>query len=147
MANPVCELLSTGADLTRSSDWPDTSAGAVVDFWGVVRWKEGERNISGIEYEAHPIMAEHQLRLVAEEAIRRFGLEMAVIRHRVGFVAIGEASLFARVAAPHRQEAMQAMEWLVSELKKKVPIWKHPKFDVDEDVGRGANIQTKALPL
>jgi molybdopterin synthase catalytic subunit len=143
MANLVCELLSSNADLVATVDWPDVSSGAVVDFWGVVRIKEGERHIRGIEYEAHPAMAEHQLRLIGKEAIERYELSLAVVRHRVGFVAVGKASLFARVAAPHRGEAIRAMEWLVGELKKKVPIWKHPRFDVDEGVGTAAERQTK----
>jgi molybdopterin synthase catalytic subunit len=143
MANPVCELLSSDADLEATGDWPDVSSGAIVDFWGVVRVKEGERRISGIEYESHPTMAEHQLRLVGEEAIQRFGLSQAVVRHRLGFVPVGKASLFARVAAAHRSEAIRAMEWLINELKQKVPIWKHPKFDVDEGVEIGADSQTK----
>lgn len=145
MANPVCELLSSNADLEATGDWPDVSAGAVVDFWGVVRVQEGERNIKGIEYEAHPTMAEHQLRVIGKEAIERFGLRLAVVRHRVGFVPVGKASLFARVAAPHRKAALQAMEWLVDELKKRVPIWKHPKFEVDEGVETQADTQTKAM--
>jgi len=147
MANPVCELLSSEADLIATDDWPDVSSGAVVDFWGVVRVKEGERDIRGIEYEAHPVMAEHQLRLIGKEAIERFGLRLAVVRHRIGFIPVGKASLFARVAAPHRREAIQAMEWLVGELKKKVPIWKHPKFDVEGDVRITTETQTKAAGL
>jgi molybdopterin synthase catalytic subunit len=145
MANPVCELLLTKGELERAGGWPDASAGAIVDFWGVVRMKEGDREIRGIDYEAHPAMAEHQLRLIGEQAIKHFGLAMAVIRHRVGFVPVGEASLFVRVAAPHRREAIEAMEWLVTELKKKVPIWKHPKFDVDGDVPTSTDMQRKAV--
>ena len=128
MANPVCELLLTKAELERTVEWPEVCAGAIVDFRGVVRGEEDGQVILGIEYEAHEAMARHQLDLIARDAIERFSLEMAVIRHRIGFVAVGETSLFARVAAPHRGEAIRAMEWLVDELKKKVPIWKHPQF-------------------
>ena len=128
MANPVCELLLTKAELERTVEWPELYAGAIVDFRGVVRAKEDGRVIFGIEYEAHAPMARHQLDLIARDAMERFSLEMAVIRHRIGFVPAGEASLFARVAAPHRLAALQAMEWLVDELKKKVPIWKRPQF-------------------
>jgi molybdopterin synthase catalytic subunit len=35
------------------------------------------------------------------------------------------------VATPHRSEAFRASQWIVDELKKKVPIWKRPKFKVD----------------
>jgi molybdopterin synthase catalytic subunit len=131
MANPVCELLLTKAELERTVDWPESCAGALVDFRGIVREKEEERTIRGIQYEAHETMAKHQLEVIAREAMARFGLQMTLIRHRVGFVPVGEASLFARVAAPHRREAIEAMEWIVDELKKKVPIWKHPEFESD----------------
>lgn len=140
MANPLCELLETKEELERPLDPPDLSAGAVLDFRGVVRATEDGRKIGGIDYEAHPAMAEHQLTLIAEEAVERFRLTTAVLRHRTGFVAVGEASLLARVAAPHRQAAIEAMEWLVDELKKKVPIWKHPQFQTTESRGVTENL-------
>lgn len=130
MANPVCELLLTKTELERSVEWPESGAGAIVDFRGVVRAEEQGHAILGIDYEAHAAMARHQLESIRRQAIERFGLHLAVIRHRVGFVAVGETSLLARVAAAHRREAIQAMEWMVDELKKKVPIWKHPKFEL-----------------
>jgi molybdopterin synthase catalytic subunit len=43
-------------------------------------------------------------------------------------VAAGEASLFLRVSSGHRGAAYEASAWIVSELKKKVPIWKRPLF-------------------
>ena len=43
-------------------------AGAILDFWGVVRGREGEAGIAGIDYEAHEAMARHQLELLAREA-------------------------------------------------------------------------------
>jgi molybdopterin synthase catalytic subunit len=141
MANPVCELIKTKEELERPLPSLDESAGAVLDFRGVVRAIEEGRRIDGIDYEAHPAMAEHQLRLIAEEAIERFRLTTAVIRHRTGFVPAGEASLLARVTAPHRQSAIDAMEWLVNELKKKVPIWKHPQFQASEPSKNTKNLQ------
>ena len=33
------------------------------------------------------------------------------------------------------------MEWLVNELKKKVPIWKHPRFQVSESSEAAKNLQ------
>jgi len=140
MANPVCELLRTKDELERPLPSPDGSAGAVLDFHGVVRGTENGRTIRGIDYEAHPVMAKHQLTLIAEQAIERFRLTTTVIRHRTGFVAVGEASLLVRVAAAHRQAALEAMAWLVDQLKKKVPIWKHPQFYAAEPLPAGKNI-------
>jgi molybdopterin synthase catalytic subunit len=61
-----------------------------------------------------------------------------LIHHRVGFVAVGEPSLFMRVASSHREEAFRASGWIVNELKKKVPIWKRPRFKVDSRRGPGS---------
>jgi molybdopterin synthase catalytic subunit len=94
----------------------------------VVRALEDGREISGIEYEAHQTMAQHQMKMIAQTAQTEFHLEEVTLQHRLGFVAAGEASLFLRVACAHREAAFQASSWIVTELKKKVPIWKRPLF-------------------
>lgn len=127
MANVVCKISVTQAPLTTERS-DIASAGAVVDFWGVVRPIEDGRAIEGIDYDAHRDMAEHQLKRIAEQAAERFGLEAVIVRHRIGFIAVREASLFLRVASPHRSEGFRASQWIVDELKKKVPIWKRPRF-------------------
>lgn len=121
----VCEVLLTNAPLVASPLADFTEAGAILDFWGVVRLREGEHDIAGLDYEAHGAMAEYQLRRLAEEAAERFQLMQVRIFHRTGFVAVGEASLLVRVASRHRAAAFAAGEWLVDELKKRVPIWKN----------------------
>ena len=109
----------------------DPGAGAIVDFWGVVRGTEDGREIEGIDYEAHAAMAEHQLRLIAQESAKNFQLMKVIVHHRVGFVSVGEASLFLQVKAGHRAAAFAASKWIVDELKKRVPIWKRPRFKMD----------------
>jgi molybdopterin synthase catalytic subunit len=127
MANVVCEISVTQAPLAaRASDF--ACAGAVVDFWGVVRPIEDGREIEGIDYEAHREMAEHQLKRIAEKAAQRFGLQLVIVHHRIGFIAVAEASLFLRVASQHRSEGFRASQWIVDELKNRVPIWKRPRF-------------------
>jgi molybdopterin synthase catalytic subunit len=133
MANPVCEVLLTEAELVPPKGH-DSSAGAIVDFWGVVRDRENGREIDGIEYEAHRPMAQHQLRLIGEQAIERFGLKVTIVHHRLGFIAAGKPSLFVRVASRNRAEAFQASHWVVDELKHRVPIWKRPNFRIDNQM-------------
>jgi molybdopterin synthase catalytic subunit len=128
MANSVCEILLTESALQAPGQNGDSSAGAIIDFLGVVRKLETGREIAGIDYEAHIKMAEHQLRLIANAAIGKFELQRVVLHHRIGFVPAGEASLFLRVSASHRAAAFNASKWIVDELKKKVPIWKKPKY-------------------
>jgi molybdopterin synthase catalytic subunit len=131
MANPVCEVLVTEAQLNPPENRMDPAAGARVDFQGIVRSSEDGREIEGIDYEARREMAEHQLKQIAEQAAIQFGLRSVIIHHRIGFVAVGEPSLFMRVCSGHREAAFQASRWIVDELKKKVPIWKRPKFKVE----------------
>ena len=131
MANPVCEVLVTDAHLNVLGNQVDSAAGASVDFQGIVRGSEDGREIEGIDYEAHREMAEHQLRQIAAQAVMQFELRAVIIHHRVGFVAVGEPSLYMRVCSGHRKAAFEASQWIVDELKKKVPIWKHPRFQGD----------------
>ncbi len=144
MANSLYEVLLTEGPLAPPAGGGQVFAGAIVNFWGVVRELEGGREIEGIDYEAHEAMAAHQLRSVADEAVSKFGVEHVIIHHRIGFVGVGEASLFLQVKAKHRQAAFQASEWIVDELKRKVPIWKHPKFKIDDQSARKSRLPVKA---
>jgi molybdopterin synthase catalytic subunit len=127
MANVVCEISVTRA-LLAAQPSDIGGAGAVIDFWGVVRPVEEGREIEGIDYEAHREMAEHQLKRIAEQAADRFDLKLVIVHHRIGFIAVGEASLFVQVATLHRGEGFRASQWIVNQLKKSVPIWKRPVF-------------------
>ena len=140
MANSVCAVLLTQAPIAQPAEQIPAETGAVVDFWGVVRRTENSAVITGINYEAHAAMAEHQLRRVGADAAEHFPLRQVQITHRIGFVAAGEASLLVRVGSGHRAEAFRAAEWIVEQLKKRVPIWKHPVFAERPATAGAANI-------
>ncbi|HET9856292.1 MAG TPA: molybdenum cofactor biosynthesis protein MoaE [Chthoniobacterales bacterium] len=99
--------------------------------------------MEGIDYEAHKTMADHQMKILANAAAENFRLNQVLLHHRIGFVRTGEASLFLRVSAQHRAAAFEASEWIVDELKKKVPIWKRPRFKSEAQVAspRGRRLQ------
>lgn len=141
MANTVCEVLLTDARLALPADGRPRETGAVVDFWGVVRATENDTQIAGLRYEAHREMAEHQLRLIADECLRTFELKLLLVHHRIGFVRAGEASLLVRVGSRHRAVAFQASAWIVDELKKRVPIWKHPVNEEAAEPALAAAVQ------
>jgi molybdopterin synthase catalytic subunit len=128
MANCECEVALVGGPLSVFLPQKNSGAGAIVEFFGNVRSLENDREIDGIEYEAHREMAEHQLREIAREASERFNLLAIRLHHRVGLVGVGETSLFLRVAAVHRGPAFEASQWIVDQLKIRVPIWKSVRF-------------------
>ena len=143
MANSVSQVLLTEVRLEAPKEDVDPSAGALVDFWGVVRELEDGREIEGIDYDAHEAMAEHQMKIIADAAGEKFRLNQVLLHHRTGFVGASEASLFLRVSAQHRAAAFEASKWIVDELKKKVPIWKRPRFKSEAEVAspRGRRLQ------
>jgi molybdopterin synthase catalytic subunit len=145
MANPLCEVLVSEERIAPLSENVPEETGAIVDFWGVVRRTEDARDITGIAYEAHRPMAEHQLRAIAEQALREFNLTAVRVQHRIGFVAEGEASLLVRVGSRHRPAAFCASAWIVEELKKRAPIWKHPAFN-EATAGQARDHDVKATP-
>lgn len=98
--------------------------GGVVTFWGIVRQIEDGKPIRALEYTAHREMAEHQFRKLLAETHQRWRLKRIRVIHRLGTIGVGEASLLVRVEAAHRGEAFAAAQFIIDELKQKVPIWK-----------------------
>ena len=100
--------------------------GALVCFSGVVRGREGDVSITAIEYEAHEEMARHQFGLIFDAIEQRWPVDSVRVVHRLGLVPVNEPSLWVEVTAPHRTEAFAACQFLIEEMKQKVPIWKKP---------------------
>lgn len=101
-------------------------SGAALIFHGVVRAQEGEATIAAIDYEVFDDMACHQFELIFEEIDRQWPIESVRVVHRVGVVPVNEPSLWLELIAPHRTEAFQACQFLINEMKQRVPIWKRP---------------------
>jgi molybdopterin synthase catalytic subunit len=146
MAISVCEVSLTESALVLPETNVDPQAGAVVVFWGAVRATEEGREITGIQYEAHPAMAAHQMQLVAENAAKKFDVREIFVRHRIGFVPAAEPSVVVRVASGHRGQAFAASAWIMDELKRVVPIWKHPVFKDESARSPQLTRQTSDIP-
>ena len=100
------------------------SDGGVCLFVGVVRDHNAGRATTGIEYEAYGPMAEEEIgRLIASLAARWPQVRIE-IRHRVGRLSVGEASVAVLATSPHRAEAFAACREAIDRLKTTVPIWK-----------------------
>lgn len=98
--------------------------GGAVLFLGTVRRAPEDGEVVGIEYSAYPAMAEAEFGRIVTEALGRWPAARIALRHRVGYVPTGEASIAIAVAAPHRAEAYDASRYVIEETKKRVPVWK-----------------------
>jgi molybdopterin synthase catalytic subunit len=99
--------------------------GAIVTFLGVVR---GDAGIKGMNVEVYEKMAVDELKKLEREAHEKFEIEAVEIVHRKGTLNVGENIVVILVGAKHRKEAFRACEYLIDELKKKVPIWKKERL-------------------
>jgi molybdopterin synthase catalytic subunit len=109
-------------DVIRAVEAGD--AGAIVHFLGIVRNNTEGREVSYLEYEAYPPMAEKKMAEIAQEIHEKWGLDRVAMIHRVGRLEIGEVSVAVAVASPHRREAFEACHYAMNRLKQIVPIWK-----------------------
>ena len=98
--------------------------GAVLEFSGLVRELENGRKIPGLRYEAYEPMARTQLEKIFQEVGIKMPYDEIHFIHRLDFVPVGEASLFIRISAGHRQPALALMGELIDRLKADVPVWK-----------------------
>ncbi|MCC6661769.1 MAG: molybdenum cofactor biosynthesis protein MoaE [Phycisphaerales bacterium] len=99
-------------------------AGAAVAFEGIVREREAGVTIAALVYTTYDPMAERQLALLAADMVRKHGLLTLHAEHSRGRVAVGECSFRLTIHAPHRKEALAAMDEFIDRLKRDVPIWK-----------------------
>ena len=97
-------------------------AGAVVTFTGLVRDNGGA--LAAMEIEHYPGMTEKAIAGMVEEAMARWSLADALVVHRYGRLAAGEAIMMVATAARHRADAFAAAEFLMDYLKSRAPFWK-----------------------
>ena len=106
----------------------DPSAGGIDVFIGTTRNHANGKQVLSLEYEAYQPMAIKVLQHIAEESETRWGLRKISIVHRIGRVAIGEASVVVAASSVHRKEAFEACRYAIDTLKKEAPIWKKEYF-------------------
>ena len=98
--------------------------GAVSLFVGTVRDTNDGRSVDAIDYTAYTAMAEAELERILDEAETRFGVTSLVVEHRIGALAVGDASVAIAAAHGHRAPALDSVRYVIDEIKKRVPIWK-----------------------
>jgi molybdopterin synthase catalytic subunit len=105
----------------------DPTAGGTTLFVGAVRDHDSDKQVTGLEYSAHP-SATDRLREVADNVVASYDVVALAAVHRVGRLAIGDLAVVVAVSAAHRGEAFAASRALIDDLKAQVPIWKHQVF-------------------
>ena len=102
----------------------DIRCGSVILFLGTVREFTGEKKTNSLEYEAYHEMAISEMQRIIEKAQQQWPIEKISIIHRVGHLELGEIAIGIAISTPHRKEGFEAAQYLMSQIKETVPIWK-----------------------
>ena len=99
--------------------------GAVANFIGIARGRTASgEEISGLFLDHHPRLTRKSLEEIADEAVRRFALDDALVVHRCGAIASGEPIVLAAAVAAHRRAALTAVDYMMDRLKNEALFWK-----------------------
>jgi molybdopterin synthase catalytic subunit len=113
-------------------------AGAVTSFIGLVRDQNAGRRVTRLEYEAYEPLAVKAFGRIADEASALWPTTVIGLHHRVGPVAIGEASIVIAAVSAHRAAAFSACRYAIERVKQIAPIWKHEYFEGGDSWIEGA---------
>ena len=106
--------------------------GGITTFLGTGRELSKGENISKLNFEHYPNMAEKKLEEIRAQAIKDYGIIEMIIIHRIGEIDISENIVLIVAAGEHRKETFKACEWAIAELKSTTPIWKRETTSTGE---------------
>lgn len=104
------------------------TSGAIDLFVGTVRNHSHGKEVVKLVFEAYETMALKEMHKIAAAAQEKWILDKVVMIHAVGEKLPGEAVVITGASSVHRKAAFEACQFLIDELKKTVPIWKHEFF-------------------
>ena len=112
----------------------DPRAGGYVSFEGWVRNRNDGKDVTHLEYQSYEELAEKEGLKILAEAQEKFDIIDSACVHRISDLDIGEMAVWVGVSAVHRGTAFDACEYIIDELKIRVPVWKKEHY-TNEDGG------------
>jgi molybdopterin synthase catalytic subunit len=136
----VSEELPT---LEECSDFvTDTNCGAISTFVGITRDNFDGKSVTRLSYEGYVPMAVKELRKLCDDATQKYKVHKIAAVHILGDCPVGKASVILACSSPHRRDALHCVEYLIDELKARVPIWKREVYEGDDSVWK-ENVEWK----
>lgn len=108
----------------------DPACGAVSTFVGITRDHFHGKRVLKLSYEGYVPMAVKELKKLCIEATRTFdSISRIAVVHILGDCPVSQASVIIACSSPHRTESIRCCEYLINELKARIPIWKLEVYD------------------
>ena len=121
----------------------DPSCGAMTSFVGTTRDNFNGKVVTKLSYEGYVPMAEKELRKLCEETCAKYDIKRVAAVHVLGDCPVGKASVILACSSPHRRDALHGIEFLIDELKARVPIWKLEVYEGEDGCVWKENIEWK----
>jgi len=105
--------------------------GAVSTFVGYVRNINDKKNVTSIDIEVYPEMAEKSLLEICDQAKKNWKLIDILVIHRFGSLNVNQKIVLVATFAIHRHDSIAACNYIMDYLKKNAPFWKKEYYDND----------------
>ena len=116
-------------------------SGAVSTFVGITRDNFQGKTVLRLSYEGYVPMAQKELLKLCWDCTHKYpSIEKIAAVHILGDCPVGHASVILATSSPHRREAIHATEYLIDELKLRIPIWKKEVYAGDGENGEGESV-------
>jgi len=115
-----------------SAELANSSSGALVTFEGWVRDHNEGQPVESLEYQVYHALALSEGQKLLAEAQAKFDIHKIVAVHREGHLAIGDIAVWVGATAAHRGVAFAACQYVIDEIKHRLPIWKKEHYVAGE---------------
>ena len=114
------------------------SSGGMCIYIGTTRDfyedEAGIKDVVTLSYEADEELALMEMNNICEEAIQKFKGIRASIVHRLGEVGVEGISIVCVLSTEHRKEAFEGCQFMMFDLKKRVPLFKKEIYSSGQSV-------------
>ena len=108
-----------------------SNIGAVSTFVGYVRNINDKKNVTSIDLEVYPEMAEKSLLEICDQAKKNWKLIDILVIHRFGTLKVDQKIVLVATFAIHRHDSMAACNYIMDYLKQDAPFWKKENYGND----------------
>ena len=120
----------------------ESSCGAVSTFVGITRDNFQGKKVKKLSYEGYVPMAEKELKRLCEDATEKYpSVKRIAAVHILGDCPVSKASVILAAASPHRLDSIKCADYLINELKARIPIWKLEVYEGDEGAVWKENVE------
>ena len=108
------------------------TSGGISCFLGTTRENEGDLKVEYLDYEAYIPLCLKYFKELSEIAFQKYNISKICIHHRIGIVKVGEISIIIIVSGSHRKDPIEAVEYILNQVKANAPVWKKSVYSSGE---------------